>query len=82
MINITRWLRTIHTLDLLPPPPVALLFETFTRDSPYCTVCEASATLRAACKNTGQPPAQTPSLALSAGLHGFEGEKVTMQLHC
>ena len=38
MINITRWLRTIHTLDLLPPPPVALLFETFTRDSPYCGV--------------------------------------------
>ena len=38
MINITRWLRTIHTLDLLPPPLVALLFETFTRDSPYCGV--------------------------------------------
>ncbi|DBA97113.1 TPA: hypothetical protein ACH3X1_014884 [Trebouxia sp. C0004] len=34
-INLTRWLHTIHTLSLLPPPPPARLLETFFRPSPY-----------------------------------------------
>ena len=46
MINITRWLRTIHKLKLLPPPPPAPLFEEFHRASPYngtCGQCQSSA---------------------------------------
>ena len=34
-INLTRWLHTIHTLSLLPPPPPARIMETFFRPSPY-----------------------------------------------
>ena len=39
MINITRWLRTIHKLKLLPPPPPAALFQEFRRPSPYTGTC-------------------------------------------
>lgn len=28
-INITRWLHTVHTLRLLPPPPPARLMKPF-----------------------------------------------------
>ena len=35
MVNITRWLRTIQMLELLPPPPPAALFVNFHRLSPY-----------------------------------------------
>ena len=34
-INLTRWLHTVHTLCLLPPPPPARLMEPFCRRSPY-----------------------------------------------
>ncbi|DBB08149.1 TPA: hypothetical protein ACH3X3_008337 [Trebouxia sp. C0006] len=34
-INLTRWLHTVHTLCLLPPPPPARLMEPFHRPSPY-----------------------------------------------
>ncbi len=34
-INITRWLHTVHTLCLLPPPPPARLMKPFFRPSPY-----------------------------------------------
>ena len=39
MINLTRWLHTIYTLNLLPPPPPAPLFEEFRRPSPYAGAC-------------------------------------------
>ena len=38
-INLTRWLHTIHTLSLLPPPPPARLLDTFFRPSPYIGEC-------------------------------------------
>ncbi|DBA94012.1 TPA: hypothetical protein ACH3X1_001664 [Trebouxia sp. C0004] len=34
-INLTRWLHTVHSLDLLPPPPPARLMKAFFRPSPY-----------------------------------------------
>ncbi len=34
-INLTRWLRTVHTLRLLPPTPPAQLLVPFHRLSPY-----------------------------------------------
>ena len=34
-INLIRWLRTVHELSLLPPPPPAQLLEPFKRPSPY-----------------------------------------------
>ena len=34
-INLIRWLRTVHVLCLLPPPPPAQLFVPFKRLSPY-----------------------------------------------
>lgn len=34
-INITRWLHSVHTLSLLPPPPPARLLQPFYRSSPY-----------------------------------------------
>ncbi|KAL0035830.1 hypothetical protein WJX77_004656 [Trebouxia sp. C0004] len=34
-INLVRWLRTVHVLSLLPPPPPARLLEPFKRPSPY-----------------------------------------------
>ncbi|KAL0032436.1 hypothetical protein WJX77_000530 [Trebouxia sp. C0004] len=34
-INLVRWLRTVHVLSLLPPPPPARLLEPFMRPSPY-----------------------------------------------
>ncbi len=40
MINITRWLRTVKTLSLLPPSPPAPLFEDFSRFFPYNCECE------------------------------------------
>eukprot|EP00611_Tribonema_gayanum_P023654 TRINITY_DN5017_c0_g1_i1.p1 TRINITY_DN5017_c0_g1~~TRINITY_DN5017_c0_g1_i1.p1 ORF type:complete len:591 (+),score=71.53 TRINITY_DN5017_c0_g1_i1:38-1810(+) len=34
-INITRWLRTVHELSLLPPRPMLTLLKAVTRPSPY-----------------------------------------------
>ncbi len=34
-INLTRWIRTVHVLRLLPPPPPAQLLVPFHRLSPY-----------------------------------------------
>ncbi len=34
-INLTRWLHTVHTLCLLPPPPPARLLEPFFWRAPY-----------------------------------------------
>ncbi|KAL0025669.1 hypothetical protein WJX77_002816 [Trebouxia sp. C0004] len=34
-INLIRWLRTVHVLCLLPPPPLAQLLVPFKRLSPY-----------------------------------------------
>ena len=34
-INLTRWIRTVHVLRLLPPPPPAQLLVPFYRLSPY-----------------------------------------------
>lgn len=34
-INLTRWLHTVHSLCLLPPPPPARLMKAFFRPSPY-----------------------------------------------
>ncbi len=34
-INLIRWLRTVHVLSLLPPPPPAQLLVPFNRLSPY-----------------------------------------------
>ena len=34
-INLIRWLRTVHSLRLLPPAPPAQLLVPFYRDSPY-----------------------------------------------
>ncbi|DBB07141.1 TPA: hypothetical protein ACH3X1_011712 [Trebouxia sp. C0004] len=34
-INLIRWLRTVHELSLLPPPPPAQLLVPFKRPSPY-----------------------------------------------
>ncbi len=34
-INLIRWLRTVHVLRLLPPPPPAPLLVPFNRLSPY-----------------------------------------------
>lgn len=34
-INLTRWMRTVHELRLLPSPPPAQLLVPFHRRSPY-----------------------------------------------
>ena len=34
-INLTRWVHTVHAMNLLPPPPPAPLADTFSRPSPY-----------------------------------------------
>ncbi|KAG5175349.1 hypothetical protein JKP88DRAFT_265861 [Tribonema minus] len=41
-INITRWVRTIHELNLLPPKPVLPLLTTVDRPSPYTGTCHSS----------------------------------------
>ncbi|KAK9828950.1 hypothetical protein WJX72_002982 [[Myrmecia] bisecta] len=35
LINLFRWARSVHTLNLLPPPPPAALAQPFSRPSPY-----------------------------------------------